>query len=128
MREVKQAFATMGKNLTGRSSSLKELTPMLMGGVPGTNVGTTIYFNHTGRDVDADFGHGRIKPNDMVIITLLGNASRYTQYSTVSAEALAMYLELNSPIFRLRNDACPTKSRVALSKVVDELNNFFTKL
>lgn len=124
MRQVKQAFETLGKQLTGRASSLTQLTPMLVGGVEGTNIGTTVYYNHTTQDVDADFGHGRIAPGELVLVTSLGTVERYTHYTTLPLSDLKKRLGSNVSEFRLRNDACPYKSRAKLNSVVAQINNY----
>ena len=124
--DIKRAFEQIGKNFSGRQSNIHKLTPITIGGIEGTTLGTHLYFNHTGRDIDADFGHGRIKPDDMVIVNRYGNASRYTEYSTIPVEALLMRVgHSDIPVFRLRKDDCSAKHREEMRQIVYELNNFF---
>ena len=125
-----KAFDELGKNFSGRSSSFHTLLPMLMGGVDGTNVGTTVFYNNTGKVVDQDYGSGRVCPNDLVIITQVGNAERYTKYTTLPIDVLQNYINTTTDrnIFRLRKDACSWLEHARLEITVQEINELFKPL
>ncbi len=124
-KQVSKVFAEKGKQFSGRSSSFIPLLPMLMGGVDGTLTGTTVWYNNTGKVVDDQYGNGSVKPNELVMITQVGNAERYTKYSTICISIMQECIGTTHSVFRLRKDACNWLEHARLEITVAEINELF---
>ena len=59
------------------------------------------------------------------MITQVGNAERYTQYSTICISVIQECIGTTHNVFRLRKDACNWLEHARLEITVQEINELF---